>query len=127
MHYGHDNIRPVTSVMHYGRDKIITDVTEISALIGQLDPINIFKLPTPLLRCNMEIKPVLMVQVPSKSEKLYFIENYPYIGLNVTEKHTHLLAGQSMCWDNDEKEHAALPKPTPTNKQTWKGEAKHVL
>ena len=27
----------------------------------------------------------------------------------------------------DEKEHAALPKPTPTNKQTWKGEAKHVL
>ena len=41
--------------------------------------------------------------------------------------HTHLLAGQSMCWDNGEKKHAALPKPTPTNKQTWKGEAKHVL
>ena len=46
--------------MHYGRDKIITDVTEISALIGQLDPFYIFKLLTPLLRCNTEIKPVLM-------------------------------------------------------------------
>ena len=74
MHYGHDNLRIVTSVMHYGRDKIITDVTEISALIGQLDPINIFKLLTPLLRCNTEIKPVLMVQVSSKSEKLYFLK-----------------------------------------------------
>ena len=60
--------------MHYGRDKIITDVTQISALIGQLDPINIFKLLTPLLRCNTEINPVLMVQVSSKLEKLYFLK-----------------------------------------------------
>ncbi len=59
MHYGRDNIRPVTSVMHYGRDKIITDVTQISTLIGQLSPINIFKLLTQSLRCNTENKTVL--------------------------------------------------------------------
>ena len=50
-----------------------------------------------------------------------------------THVHTHTCwlgkacAGTTIRKFKDEKEHAALPKPTPTNKQTWKGEAKHVL
>ena len=47
--------------------------------------------------------------------------------MNVTEVHTlvgwEAYAGTTKRKE-DEEEHAALPK---TNKQTWKGEAKHVL
>ena len=53
MHYRRDKIRSCHSVMHYGRDKIITDVTLKLALIDQLTQLKVFKLKTPQLTFDL--------------------------------------------------------------------------
>ena len=64
------------SVMHYGIYKIITDITIIMLLISQLDPINYMELLTLSLHCKLVIELVLMVQVSSKSEILFFLMDF---------------------------------------------------
>ena len=49
--------------MHYGRDKIITDVTQKLALIDQLTQLKVFKLLTPQLAFDLCPKLYLLIKV----------------------------------------------------------------